>query len=422
VTLLRLVGGRTFKSLSAHRNYRLFFVGQVVSVSGTWMQNVALYWYVLTMTHSPVAVGVLSFCRFGPFTVFGLFAGTIADRLDNRRTIMVTQAIQMVLSGILTVLAFSGGADLWMIYTIASGMGTVLVLDAPARQSLTFQMVGRDELPNAVALNSSLFNLARITGPALAGIVIGAVGVAWCFAANTASFLAVLTSLALMRASELYTFERRSRPSLLRGTREGFAYVRTSRTVQVILGMMVVFASICFNFNIMLPVLARETLHEGPRVFGLLFASFGAGALVGALASAAIARARWKTMLLGATGFALCEFALAPVRSAPLAAAILFACGAFFTSYTSNSNARIQLETPDHLRGRVLGLYYYAWNGLAPLGGLIVGWLLDVGGTQLTFTVAGVAGLVMVAGGALALTRGTGVQPRLRAALPSRAR
>jgi MFS family permease len=422
LTLLRLVSARTFKSLSAHRNYRLFFVGQVVSVSGTWMQNVALYWYVLTLTHSPVAVGVLSFCRFGPFTVFGLFAGTIADRLDNRRTIMVTQAIQMVLSGGLTAMALTGQAKVWMVYVIASALGTVLVLDAPARQSLTFQMVGRDELPNAVALNSSLFNLARITGPALAGVVIGAVGVSWCFAANTASFLAVLTSLALMRVSELYTFERPKRTSLLRGTREGFAYVRTARTVQVILGMMVVFASICFNFNIMLPVLASETLHEGPGIFGLLFASFGAGALVGALASAAVARARWKTMLLGATGFALCELALAPVRSAPLAAVILFACGAFFTSYTSNSNARIQLETPDHLRGRVLGLYYYAWNGLAPVGGLIVGWLLDVGGTELTFAVAGAAGLVMVAGGAFALTRGTGVQPRLRAALPSRAR
>jgi MFS family permease len=422
LTLLRLVGGRTFKSLRAHRNYRLFFVGQVVSVSGTWMQNVALYWYVLTLTHSPVAVGVLSFCRFGPFTVFGLFAGTLADRLDNRRTIMVTQAVQMGLSGLLTALALSGRAEVWMVYAIASAMGTVLVLDAPARQSLTFQMVGRDELPNAVALNSSLFNLARITGPALAGIVIGAAGVSWCFAANTVSFLAVLASLALMRPSELFTFERRGRPSLLRGTREGFAYVRTARSAQVILGMMVVFASICFNFNIMLPVLARETLHEGPRVFGLLFASFGAGALVGALASAAIAHARWKTMLLGATGFALCELALAPVRSALPAAAILFACGAFFTSYTSNSNARIQLDTPDHLRGRVLGLYYYAWNGLAPVGGLLVGWLLDVGGTELTFAVAGAAGLLMVAGGSLALTRGTDAAPRLRMALPTRAR
>ncbi len=222
-----------------------------------------------------------------------------------------------------------------------------------------------------------------------------------------------------MRAADLFTFERPSRPSLLRGTREGLAYVRRAPTAKVILGMMVVFASICFNFNIVLPVLAHETLHQGPRVFGILFASFGAGALVGALASATIARARWRTMLLGATGFALCELALAPVRSAALAAVILFACGAFFTSYTSNSNARIQLETPDHLRGRVLGLYFYAWNGLAPIGGLLVGWLLSVGGTELTFAVAGTAGLLMVAGGSFALTAD---RPRPRIALPARAR
>lgn len=422
MTLLRLVGGRTFKSLRRHRNYRLFFLGQVVSVSGTWMQNVALYWYVLTLTHSPVAVGVLSFCRFGPFTVFGLFAGTIADRLDNRRTVMVTQAVQLGLSALLAAGAFTGHATVWQVYAIAAATGTVLVLDAPARQSLTFQMVGRDELPNAVALNSSLYNIARIAGPALAGVVIGAFGVSWCFAANSVSFLAVLASLALMRPAELYGFVRAGRPSLFRGTLEGFAYVRHARSAQVILGMMVVFASLCFNFNIMLPVLAHETLHQGPRVFGALFASFGAGALVGALASAAIARARWRTMLLGAAGFAVCELVLAPVRSTALAAAILFVCGACFTSYTSNSNARIQLDTPDHLRGRVLGLYYYAWNGLAPVGGLLVGWLLDVGGTELTFAVAGAAGLAMVGGAALALTRGGRPLPRLSAAIPSRAR
>ncbi len=330
----------------------------------------------------------------------------------------------MGLSAVLAGIAFTGHAQVWMIYLIAAGMGTVLVLDAPARQSLTFQMVGRDELPNAVALTSSLVNLARIAGPALAGIVIAAAGVAWCFAANTASFLAVLTSLALMRVAEMYKIKRPSRPSILRGTREGLAYVRQAPTAKVILGMMLVFASLCFNFNIILPVLARETLHQGPRTLGILFASFGAGALVGALVSAAIARARWKTMLIGATGFALCELALAPVRSTVLTALILFACGAFFTSYTSNSNARIQLEAPDHLRGRVLGLYFYAWNGLSPVGGLIVGWLLAAGGTELTFTVAGLAGLVMVAAGSFVLLHGneTGAVPRLRAALPARAR
>jgi MFS family permease len=406
VTALLLRGGRrTFLSLRKHRNYRLFFTGQVVSLSGTWMQNVAMYWFVLTLTHDPIAIGILSFCRFGPFTVFGLFSGVIADRFDNRKTVIVTQSVQMALSVVLAVDAVTGHATAWHVYAIAALTGTALVLDAPARQSLTFQMVGRDELPNAIALNSSLFNIARIAGPALGGVVIAAVGVGWCFAANAASFLAVLMSLLLMRPSELFPLHKRGRPTLLRGTREGLSYAWHSRGVLVILGMMVVFASLCFNFNILLPVLAKQTLHAGPRTFGALSAAFGFGALIGALSAAALARARWRTMLVGATGFALCELAIAPVRSVPLDLVLLFACGIFFTSYTANTNARLQLDTPDHLRGRVLSLYYYAWNGLAPLGGLIVGWLSATGGTRLAFTVAGASGLAMAISGALVLRR-----------------
>ncbi len=404
MTALLLRGGRrTFLSLRKHRNYRLFFTGQVVSVSGTWMQNIAMYWFVLTLTHDPIAVGILSFCRFGPFTLFGLFAGVIADRFDNRKTVIVTQSVQMGLSALLAIDAVTGHATAWHVYTIAALTGTALVLDAPARQSLTFQMVGRDELPNAVALNSSLYNIARIAGPALGGVVIAVVGVGWCFAANAASFLAVLASLLLMRPQELFPVNRRRRPTFWRGTREGLAYARQSRTVLVILGMMVVFASLCFNFNILLPVLAKQTLEAGPRTFGVLSAAFGFGALLGALSAAALARARWRTMLIGAAGFALCELAIAPVRSAPLDVVLLFACGIFFTSYTANTNARLQLDTPDHLRGRVLSLYYYAWNGLAPLGGLIIGWLSATGGTQLAFSVAGASGLAMAITGALVL-------------------
>jgi len=398
-------GRRTFVSLRKHRNYRLFFTGQVVSVSGTWMQNIAMYWFVLTLTHDPIAVGILSFCRFGPFTVFGLVAGVIADRFDNRKTVIGTQTVQMVLSAVLAVDAISGHATAWHVYAIAALTGTALVLDAPARQSLTFQMVGRDELPNAVALNSSLFNIARIAGPALGGVVIAVVGVGWCFAANAASFLAVLASLIMMRRSELFPVERSERTTLWRETRDGLAFARQSRGILVILAMMVVFASICFNFNILLPVLAKETLHSGPRTFGVLSAAFGFGALIGALSAAAIARASWRTMFLGAAGFGVAELLIAPVHSVGIDVFLLFVCGIFFTSYTSNTNARLQLDTPDHLRGRVLSLYYYSWNGLAPLGGLIVGWLSATGGTELAFTVAGASGLVMAFAGALTLRR-----------------
>jgi MFS family permease len=404
-------GRRTFLSLRKHRNYRLFFTGQVVSVSGTWMQNVAMYWLVLQLTHDPVAVGILSLCRFGPFTLFGLQAGVIADRLDNRRTVIVTQSVQLVLSAVLAVDALAGHVTAWHVYAIAALTGTALVLDAPARQALTFQMVGRAELPNAVALNSTLFNLARIAGPALGGVVIAAVGVGWCFAVNAVSFFAVLASLLAMRAAELFPLERRHRPTMVKGIREGLAYTRRSRGLLVVLGMMVVFASLCFNFNILLPILAKQTLHAGPQTFGFLSASFGAGALIGALSAAAISRASWKVMLLGATGFALCELAIAPMRSVGIDGLLLFVTGICFTSYTANSNARIQLDTPDYLRGRVLSLYYWAWNGLAPLGGVIIGWLCAEGGTQLAFTVAGSAGLGMALLGGLALRQPRTVRP-----------
>ena len=405
MTLLRLASARTFASLRRHRNYRLFFFGQMTSVAGTWMQNVALAWLVVVLEpHSRgLAVGLLAVCRFGPFTVLGLLAGVITDRFDNRRVVIVTQSVQMFFSAVLAAVTLLGHVRLWEVYAVAVLTGTALVFDAPSRQNLTFQMVGRDELPNAIALNSSLFNTARIFGPALAGILIAAFGPGWCFAVNTLSFVAVLGSLLAMRVSELYPLLDRRRPTLWRGTREGFAYARRNRTVLVILSMMVVFSSVSFNFNILLPLLAKTTLDAGPRKFGLISACFGAGALVGALSAAAMSKATWRVMFAGAGGFGICELLIAPLHSTALVGALLFVCGVFFTSYTANSNTAIQLASPDYIRGRVLGLYYYAWNGLAPFGALLVGWMCDTGGTELAFAVGGTSALAMTALGAAAV-------------------
>ena len=186
---------RIFRSLRIHRNYRLFFAGQVISLAGTWMQNIALAWFVVELTDSPLAVGGLAFCRFLPFMLFGLYSGVIADRIDNRKLVMATQAAQMGVSAALTVLAFSGWENIPIVYFLAFLGGSALVLDAPGRQALTFQMVGRDELPNAIALNTGLFNGSRIIGPAIAGVIIGLGGTGICFLVNTITFLAVLTAL-----------------------------------------------------------------------------------------------------------------------------------------------------------------------------------------------------------------------------------
>src|SRR4051812_22289272 len=255
VTALRAAGARTFTSLRIHRNYRLFFTGQIISVVGAWLKNTALAWFVLDLTHSPVAVGFLAFCRFVPFSVFGLVAGVVADRFDNRRLVMTTQVFQMGVSIALAALAFSGHATVWEAYALAVLGGTGLVFDAPGRNSLTYQMVGRDELPNAVALNASLFNASRVIGPAVAGLAIAATSVGVCFAINAVSFLAVLGALALMRASELYPAgHNEERPTVIEGTREGLRYVRGQPRIRAVLLMTLVVSTVGFNFHVLVPV------------------------------------------------------------------------------------------------------------------------------------------------------------------------
>jgi MFS family permease len=400
------VYARTFTSLSLHRNYRLFFSGQIVSLVGTWMQNIALAWFVVELTHSPVAVGFLAFCRFVPFSIFGLVSGVVADRFDNRRLIMVTQAFAMLVSIALAGLAFSGQATVWEAYVLAALGGTVLVFDAPARHALTFQMVGREELPNAVALNASIFNASRVIGPAVGGVLIAATSIGVCFAINAASFLAVLAALVLMRKEELVPVERGERPRLVAGVREGLSYARGAPKVRAVLLMTLVVSTVGFNFHVLVPVLASDTLHVGARTFGLLSAAFGAGALVGALASAALARASFKALVAGTGGFSITLLALAPQHTVVACALLLFLTGISFTLWTSNSQSILQLSAPDHLRGRVLSLWLLAFAGAAPLGGLLAGWLAEVGGTELAFGVAGAAGLAMTAFGLQVLREG----------------
>jgi MFS family permease len=406
---------RTFASLRRHRNYRLFFSGQVISVSGTWMQNIATAWLILSITHSPVIVGLLALCQFLPFTVFGLFVGVVVDRLDARRTVIATQAVSMVIAGVLTVLTLGGWVTAWEVLLLAALRGTVLVLDAPARQALTFEMVGRDELPNAIALNSSLFNAARVVGPAVGGVVVALAGVGLCFAVNTASFAAVLAGLLMMRVSDLFPRNANAeRPTLLRGTREAFGYVASSRPALLALAIVTVVSTFSFNFNVLLPVFARQTLSSGPEAFGIVTAAFGMGALTGALASAALGRASWRVLVLGVGGFGAAQLALSPATSMVAASALLFAVGLSFTLWTSNANSLLQLGAPDRLRGRVIGLYYFAFNGAGPAGGLLAGWLAASGGTELAFAVSGAASVLTAAVAMTQLRRWSGRPLRLR--------
>jgi len=396
-TLAIALRTRTFRSLGAHRNYRVFFAGQVVSLAGTWMQNVALAWLVLELTRSPLAVGALAFWRFVPFTLFGLVAGVVADRVDTRRLVMTTQGAAMVVSTALSVVALTGTATLPIVYVLAALGGTALAFDAPGRQSLTFQMVGPRELPNAVALNTGLFNGSRIVGPAIGGLIIAAAGTGVCFALNALSFLAVLAALAALREDELHPVERDPTAGVLTGMRRALGFVRRQAELRAVLGVVTVVSTVGFNFHVLVPLLAANTLDVGPVGLGFLSAAFGVGAVAGALATATFHGASWRLFSAGAVGFGVFALALAPVENAVLAGLLLVAIGVSFTLFAANANALVQLGAPDKLRGRLIGLYLFGFVGLAPVGGLLAGWLAELGGTPLAFAVAGVTSLAAVA-------------------------
>ena len=391
---IRNATARTFMSLRRHYNYRLYFFGQVVSISGTWMQSVAQAWFVVQNTHSPLAVGLLAVCQFGPYGLFGLFGGAFADRFDQRKVLIGTQAAFMVTAALLAGLTLTGHATVWEVYVIAGITGMITVLDNPVRQAFTIQMVGRDELPNAVALNSSLFNASRIVGPAIAGGLIAVAGVGICFLINALSYFAVLAALWLMRVDRLFPVRKDQRNhNVLRGSLEGLKFAWRMPVIRSVLVMMLVIATISINFNVLLPVLASRTLNSGPEIFGILSALFGFGALVGALFSASLGRASRHTMLVGAALFSVSEITLAPLHVVWAAGLALVVTGIAFTLYSSQANASLQLAVTDQMRGRILGIYGYVFFGTAPLGGLLAGWLAEVGGTELAFFVAGVIAL-----------------------------
>lgn len=388
-----LAGARTFRSLRRHHNYRLFFAGQVVSLAGSWMQNVALAWLVIELSGSPLAVGALAFCRFVPFMLLGLVAGVLVDRFDTRRLVIATQASAMAVSVLLALATLGGLASLPLVYVLAALGGITLVFDAPGRQTLTFQMVGPRELPNAVALNSGLFNASRVVGPAIAGVTIAAVGTGACFAVNAVSFLAVLAALLAMREQELVPIAKATDATVAGGIREGLAWVRSTTQARVVLMVVTLLSVVGFNFHVLVPLLASDTLEVGPEAFGLLSTAVGAGAVLGSLVAASRRAASTRTFTLATAGFGASLLVLAPIDSTTAVAGILVALGLSFGLLTTTANALVQLAAPDHLRGRVVSVYLFAFAGLTPVGGLLAGFLAELGGTPLAFGVAGAVGV-----------------------------
>ncbi len=385
-----------FASLQRHRNYRLYFGGQFVSQIGTWLQTAAQAWLILQLTHSAQAVGVLGFFFYGPYAVLGLVGGAVADRWDRRRTLLVTQVAMAICALLLALAVYAHFASVWFIDAIALVRGVILVFNSPSRQALMVQLVGRSELGNAIALNASLNNATRIVGPALAGILIDTTGMGMCFLLNAISFIPVIWAIAAMRPSEFHPQANLRRSgALLDSIRAGLRYAQHTKTLAIVLVMMFVVSFFAINFNVMLPVLAQQTLHGGAQTFGWIAAVFGLGAMIGALISASRARASRRLLLIACVIFGAAQCVLAvQVRVVPVAL-LLLVTGVAYTNYTAGTTAYVQLATPGFLQGRVGGLYNYAFIASGPIGSLLAGWLCQVGGTELAFIIGGVATLVM---------------------------
>ena len=361
------------------------------------MQNVALAWLVISLSRSPLAVGLLLFCRFVPFTVFGLFAGSVVDRFETRLLVIWTQAAPMLVSAALAFVTLTGTATLPIVYLLATLGGIAFVLDGPGRQSLTFEMVGPQELPNAVALNSGLVNASRIIGPAIAGIII-AVGRRRPLLRRQHDQLPRRPRRAARDADRrAVPRRRRSHRHASQGNARGAGLCLARPQVRVVLVVMTCVGLVGFNFNTLVPLLVSDTLHVDARAFGLLSAAFGLGAFCGAIATASLKRATFKAFVLGTFGFSILLIALAPVHEARLAGLLLVGIGASFTLFAANANSLVQLAAPDHLRGRLVALYLFSFVGLAPLGSLLSGELVEIGGTQLAFLVSGSVGLAVTA-------------------------
>jgi MFS family permease len=356
-----------------HRDFRLYYLGQALSLIGTWMQGTAQGWLVLELTDSPLKLGVVTAVSSIPTFLFTLYAGAVADRGDKRRIILWANVVALASAVSLGVFTQTALVTYPMVLAVAFALGTASAFEVPTRQSFFVELVGKEDLPNAIALNSMQFNATRIVGPAVAGWLIGIVGTAACFFANAVSYLFVIGSLLGMR---LPPFERPERNGdALENIREGLAYIRSVRPVRTLVWLIAAMSVLGFPYVMLLPVFARDVLQVGAKGLGALAAATGVGAVGGGLALAALSGRvrRGRMMLAGALACSAAIFGFAASRSFPLSLALLAAVGFTMTLTTANANALLQSVVPDHLRGRVMSVYVFMFVGTAPLGALQAG-------------------------------------------------
>lgn len=382
--------GDAFRSLK-HRNYRLFYFGQGISLSGTWMQTIAQAWLIIELTDSKAALGLVTLLQFLPITLFTLIGGVVADRVPKRNFIALTQVVAMGQAIVLTVLVWSGEVHVWHVYILAFALGLSTAFEQPTRQAFVIEMVGREDLLNAVALNSGLFNGARLVGPAIGGAVIAIAGVKTAFLINAVSFLPVIAALFLMDLSQLHTTDKSGGLALtgLGELKEGLIYALRTPAAFVVLLVVGLVGAFGYNFTVMLPLIAKYVLHEGSTVLGFLTAAMGLGALMAAMLLATRRRASHFTLFLGASAFSVLLIGIALSQWLYVTLPLLLLLGFASTSFAATANTSLQLSTPDRLRGRVMSVFFLLLAGSTPIGAWLTGFLSEQIGVPPTIGILG---------------------------------
>ncbi len=393
---------KTFLSLR-NRNFRLYFTGQLVSNTGNWLTSVALTLFVLKLTGSGFAVGVLAACQFGPILFLSAWAGAIADRSDKRRLLMWTQSLEMAESAGLAVLAFLPHPPLWGLYALALGGGVLLAFDNPLRRSFVTEMNPPEDIPNAVVLYSLTVNVSRVIGPALAGLLVVTLGYGWCFTIDAASYLAVLLCLAMMRPAELH--KRPPKPRAKGEIREGVRYVMSKPLLWISFAMLAGMGTLAYNFNVTLPLFVTDALHGTGGAFTILYSVMSLGAVVSALFVAHRVMVRMSHIILGALALGVTMLLLAAMPGVLAAVPAVFLVGAAGIVYMTSTTAIVQVEAKHEMHGRVLALQMVLVGGSAVVGGPALGLLADTMGGRAPLVLGGVACLVSAGLGYLAVRR-----------------
>ncbi|WP_176459910.1 MFS transporter [Rhodococcus sp. 14-2470-1b] len=402
------------------RNYRLWASGQIVSLVGTWMQRVAQDWLVLTLSGgNGFAVGIVMALQFGPTLLLSVWGGVLADRYDKRKLLMITQVFAAVCGLVLGLLDVGNVVELWHVYVIAFVLGCSSAIDAPVRQSFTIEMVGKETLSNAIALNSMTFNMARIIGPAISGVLITLVGTGWVFLINAASFTAVFGALIAMRAKDLFAVERA--PRAKGQVRAGFSYVWGRPDLRVLLATVFVVSTFGLNFPLSLAVLARNSFGSGADAYGLLSTTLAVGTLLGATLAARRSTTPRLRLFLGAIiAFGFFELLVGLMPNYLLVALLLIPTGALNLTFSTSAMNILQMSVPSDMRGRVMGIYMLCFLGGTPIGSPVLGWLADVLDPRAPLVVGGVVSLLTGVIAAVYLMKHNGLRIGVSWAAPGR--